>query len=84
MALLQRLPVRQQLPLVKLCPSQYEALLTPGKGARQSFDSLNIVNSYVVLIIRVKVRHMMLSSGLDEHTNYNSKEPRNLRHFLLT
>ena len=26
----------------------------------------------------------MLSSGLDEHANYYSEEPRNLWHFLLT
>jgi hypothetical protein len=38
----------------------------------------------VVLIIRVEVRRMMLSSSLDEHANYNSEKPRNLWHFLLT
>jgi hypothetical protein len=27
---------------------------------------------------------MMLSSGLNEHANYNSEEPRNLWHLLLT
>jgi hypothetical protein len=36
----------------------------------------------LVLVVRMKVRRMMLSSGLDEHANDNSEEPRNLWHHL--
>ena len=67
---------------MQLCPGQNEALLTPWKGTSQTLDLADILDSNMVLIVRVKVRHMMLSSGLDEHANDNSEEPRNLWHHL--
>src|SRR6185503_17580198 len=60
---------------MKLCPSQNKALLAPRKGTSQTLDSANIVDSHMVLIVRVEVRHVMLSAGLNEHTNDNSEEP---------
>ena len=78
--MLQRLPVRQQLFLMKLRPRQNEALPTSRKGTSQKLDPVDISDAHVVLIVRGEVRHMMLSSGLNEHTNDNSEEPRNLWH----
>jgi hypothetical protein len=67
---------------MKLCPGQNKALLAPRKGTSQTLDLADIVDSHIVLIVRVEVRHMILSSGLDEHANDNSEESRNLWHYL--
>jgi hypothetical protein len=67
---------------MKFCPSKNKALLAPRKGTGQTLDLPDIVDSHMVLIIRVKVRHMMRSSSLDVHANDNPEEPRNFWHYL--
>ena len=65
---------------MKLCPGQNKTFLAPWKRTSQTLDLRDIIDSHIVLIIRVEVRHMMLSSCLDEHANDNSEEPSNLWH----
>lgn len=77
---MQCFPVRQQFLLVQLRPRQHESLLTSRQETSQSFDLSNIVNPDVLLIVRVKVGHVMLSARFDEHADDNPKEPRNLWH----
>jgi|RhiMetdeSRZDD1v2_1073273.scaffolds.fasta_scaffold162384_3 hypothetical protein len=61
---------------MKFCESKNKTFLAPRKGTGQTHDLPDILDSHMVVIIRVKVRHMMRSSSLDVHANDNSEEPR--------
>jgi len=67
---------------MKLCPGQKKTFLPSWKRTSQTLDLRDIMDSHIVLIKRVEVRHMMLPSCLDEHANDNPEESRNLWHYL--
>jgi hypothetical protein len=68
-ALLQKVPVGEQLLLVKLCPSLDETLLTLRNKADDEGNWRNGKHSDVLAIVGMKVRDMMAFGRLGEHPN---------------
>jgi hypothetical protein len=48
---------------VKLRPCEHESLLTPRERTSHALDLANVINSNVLLIVRVKMRRVVLSSA---------------------
>ena len=77
---LQELPIVLQLRTMDLRPGLDEALLRLQQTAAQTFNRVDSEDSRMLLVERVKVCAVVLTSGFDEHTDDDSEEPREFRH----
>jgi hypothetical protein len=68
-ALLQKMPVGEQLFLVKLCPSLDETLLTLRNKADDEGNWRNGKHSDVLAVVGMKVRDVVALGRLGEHPN---------------
>jgi hypothetical protein len=82
-ALLQTLPVVEQLRLMKLSPCFHKPqLLSP----QVPCDQLNRIygeDADLVLTVGVEVRSMMWRSGFGKHADNDSEKPAQLRHTTI-
>lgn len=58
----------------EVLPMLHQATLSPGKRAFDQLDRVDAMHSYVVLIIRVKVRQVVGLADLPNHSNNNAEE----------
>ena len=77
---LQEVPVGLQFSAVNLSPGLDEAPLREWQGAAQALDRVEREHRGVLLMVRVEMGAMMGAARLDEHSDYDAKEPRQLRH----
>ncbi len=66
-----------------LRPCLNEPALRNRKTATEALKRINREDSRLILIVSVKMRTVVLATGLDEHPDDDSEEPREFRHNLL-
>ncbi len=61
-------------------PGFYEPSLTPREGASQKIDRIDPVDRHRPLVIRMKVRNAVWTTGFGEHPNDDSEEAAQFGH----
>jgi hypothetical protein len=80
---LQEFPVTLQLCSVDLTPRLDEALLGLREGAAEALERVDREHRRMFLLVRVEVGAVVLPTGFDEHSNDDSEEAGEFRHFIL-
>ncbi len=65
--------------MVQLRPREDKTFLAPRQRTGELFDRCDTVNSYVILIVSMKMRRMVRPACLDEHADHNPKKSAKLR-----
>lgn len=65
---------------MNLRPSLNKSPLRLRETTPEAFNRLDREHRRLVLVVRVKMWAVVLTSGFDEHPNDDSEEPRELRH----
>lgn len=77
---MQEVPVSLELFTMNLSPRLDESLLRSRETASDALDRVNCKHGPRFLIVSMKMWTVVRRSRLNEHSNDNSKEPRDLRH----